>query len=257
MSSFIRALVTDGCMTAENLLRRSGVLDALKRARDGYNRLRYSETYEPPTDRREFREVQRRSRVPTDISDHLERLFVESLQRSPDTIVELGVRGGESTFVFERVARLAEADLVSVDVEETSYESDYDGWRFVQSDDIGFADDFEKWCDEHGVSPAIDVLFIDTSHRYEHTAAEIDAWFPQLAENAVVFFHDTNMQQPYRREDGTIGLGWDENRGVIRAIEEYFDCALDETESFVTVVDEFVVEQHPLCSGLAVLRKLG
>jgi cephalosporin hydroxylase len=238
-------------------LRRSGVLDALKRVRDGYNRVRKSELYEPPTDSREFREIQRRSREPTDISDHLERLFVEALQTAPDTIVECGVRGGESTFVFERVGRLTGADVVSVDIDETSHESDYDNWEFVQSDDVEFAGEFEAWCDENDIDAGIDVLFVDTSHRHDHTAAEIEAWFPHLTDDAVALFHDTNMQQPYRREDGTIGLGWDENRGVTRAIEEYFDCAFDETEPFVTVRDGFVIEQYPLCSGLAVLRKIG
>jgi cephalosporin hydroxylase len=237
-------------------LRRSGVLDWVRARIERYNRLRESEPYEPPTDCREFRDVQRRSRKPTDISDHLERLFVEALQTDPDTIVECGVRGGESTFVFERVARLADADLVSVDIEDTAYETDYDDWRFVQSDDIEFAGEFEGWCDDRDIDAAIDVLFIDTSHRYEHTLAEIDAWFPHLAEDAVVLFHDTNMQRLYRREEGTIGLSPLTGRGVIRAIEEHFDCDLDETQSFVTVLDGFVLKQYPLCSGLAVLRKL-
>jgi predicted O-methyltransferase YrrM len=238
------------------LLRQSGVLDLLRTTVDEYNRLRQSDTYTPPTDLREFREVQRRSREPTDISDHLERLFIEALQIDPDTVVELGVRGGESTFVFERVARLTGADLVSVDIDETTYTSDYDGWQFVQSNDIEFANDFEQWCENNDVAPAIDVLFIDTSHRYEHTCEEIDEWFSHLSDDGVVLFHDTNMQQPYRREDKTIGLGARDDRGVIRAIEEYLDCSFDETESFVTVKSGFVLRQYPLCSGLAVLRKL-
>jgi cephalosporin hydroxylase len=248
-------------MPDENLLRRSlrwsGVLDWVRTGIERYNRLRRSEPYEPPTDCREFRDVQRRSRAPTDISDHLERLFIEAMQVSPDTIVECGVRGGESTFVFERVARLTDADVVSVDIEETSYETDYDDWRFVQSDDIDFAREFEGWCDANGIDAAIDVLFVDTSHRYEHTLAEIDAWFPHLADEAVVLFHDTNMQRFYRREDRTIGLSPLNDRDVIRAIEDHFDCELDETQSFVTVMDGFVLKQYPLCSGLAVLRKLG
>jgi cephalosporin hydroxylase len=238
-------------------LRRSGLVDLVRTGIDRYNRVRGSASYEPPTDLPEFREIQRRSREPTDISDHLERLFAEALQMDPETIVECGVRGGESTFVFERVARLTGADVVSVDVEETTYESDYDGWRFVQSDDIAFADDFGGWCAEHDIDAGIDVLFIDTSHRYDHTVAEIEAWFPHLADEAVVLFHDTNMQRFYRRENGTIGLSPLTDRGVIRGLEDHFDCSLDETESFVTVMDGFVLKQYPLCSGLAVLRKIG
>ncbi|WP_123538214.1 class I SAM-dependent methyltransferase [Halosimplex salinum] len=247
-------------MAARNLIRRSirqsGALDWVHATVDRVNRLLRSEVYEPPTDLSEFETVQRRARKTTDISDHLDRLFVEALQASPDTIVELGVRDGESTFVFERVARLADADVVSVDVDETTYTTDYDRWQFVQSDDVAFAADFEEWSADHGVDPAIDVLFVDTSHRYDHTVAEIEAWFPHLAEDGVVLFHDTNQRHLYRREDGTVGLSPLDDRGVIGAIETHFGCALDETESFVTVADGFVLEQYPLCSGLAVLRKL-
>lgn len=238
------------------LLRRSGALDAVKTGIDRYNGVRGGEPFEPPTDLPALRDVQRRARTPTDVSDHLERLFVEALRADPDTIVELGVRSGESTFVFERAARLADAALVSVDVDETSYETDYDRWEFVRSDDVAFAEEFPEWCADAGVDPAVDVLFVDTSHRYEHTVAEIDAWFPHLAPDGVALFHDTNMQRVFRRADGTLGLSPLTGRGVIRAIEEHFDCSFDETERFVTVQDEFVVEQYPLCSGLAILRRL-
>lgn len=231
------------------------LLSPLFWARDGYNRLRRSPTYYPPTDVEAFREVQERSREPTDLSDHLDRLFVEALRTSPSTIVELGVRGGESTFVFERVARLAGADLVSVDIDETSYDTEYDGWHFVQSDDLGFAEGFEDWCGTVDVDPTIDVLFVDTSHLYGHTVAEMDAWFPYLADDAVVFFHDTNMGWVFRREDGTIGFGWNNDRSVIEAIEDRLGCSFDETEPFVTVESGFVVDHNPLCSGLTVLRK--
>ena len=242
-----------------------GVLGTLRRARpyllhlavDEFNRWWPSRTYTPPTDVDAYREIQQRAQTPTDISDHLPRLFVEALQTDPDTIVELGVRGGESTFAFERAARLTDASVVSVDVDETSYRSEYDDWRFVRADDIEFAERFGEWCDDNGVDPAIDVLFIDTSHRYEHTIAEIDTWFPHLANDAVVLFHDTNMEDFYRRKDGTIGKGWDNDRGVIRALEDFFDCNFDETKPFVTVSRGFAIRHYPLCSGLTVLRKIG
>src|SRR4051794_24576059 len=51
-----------------------------------------------------FDEISQRSAIRTDISDHLQMLFFESLPLRPSLIVELGVRGGESTFVLERVA---------------------------------------------------------------------------------------------------------------------------------------------------------
>ncbi len=55
---------------------------------------------------KELNEIKEHSLVRTDISDHLVSLFIESLSIKPKLIVELGVRGGESTFVLERVAKL-------------------------------------------------------------------------------------------------------------------------------------------------------
>jgi hypothetical protein len=220
-----------------------------------YNRVRTGSAYYPPTDLRAFGDVLARAQAPTDISDHLDRLFVESLPVDPDTVVELGVRGGESTFVFERIARLTDSDLVSVDVEDCSGATDYDRWHFVQSDDVEFATRFDGWCADHDVDPAIDVLFVDTSHLYDHTVGEIDEWFPHLSDRAVVFFHDTNLTRYYRREDGTLGRGWDNERGVIRALEDHFDCSFDESTPFVTVQSPFVVKHYPHCNGLTVLQK--
>jgi cephalosporin hydroxylase len=220
-----------------------------------HNRLRSSSEYVPPSNLTAFDEILSRSQTPTDISDHLDRLFTESVPVDPATIVELGVRGGESTYVFERVARLTGADLVSVDIEDCSGITDYDRWHFVQSDDVEFATRFETWCVDRGIDSGIDVLFVDTSHLYEHTVDEIDEWFPLLSDRAVVFFHDTNLTRYYRREDGTLGRGWDNDRGVIRALEDYFGCSFDETESFVTTQSPFVVKHFPYCNGLTVLQK--
>ncbi|HLF79391.1 MAG TPA: class I SAM-dependent methyltransferase, partial [Dehalococcoidia bacterium] len=173
---------------------------------------------EPPaTSLRELQEVREHARRRTDISDHLPVMFVEALAAKPKLIVELGVRGGDSTFVFERVARLSGATLVSVDIDDCSRVSTYESWHFVREDDVTFAGRFQAWCRDQGIDPSIDVLFIDTSHLYEHTKREIAAWFPFLSDTARVFLHDTNLKLVLRRGDGTLTLGWDNQRGVIRA----------------------------------------
>ena len=202
-----------------------------------------------------FREVLNRAQVGSSISDYLPKIFCESPLVEPNTIVKLGVRGGESTFVFERVARMSNADLVSVDLNDCSDVIDYDGWHFVQGDDIEFAREFETWCSEHEVVPDVDVLFIDTSHLYEHTVNEIHRWFPHLSEQAIVFFHDTNLTRYFRRKDGTAGRGWDNDRGVIRALEQYFDCAFEETKPFVTIQRNFIIDHAPQSAGLTIIHK--
>src|SRR5258708_24796497 len=66
----------------------------------------------------ELDEIFQRAQARTDIRDHLVPMFVETMEMEPQLIVELGVRTGESTFVFERVARLCGARLVSVDIDD-------------------------------------------------------------------------------------------------------------------------------------------
>ncbi|QZX99903.1 class I SAM-dependent methyltransferase [Halobaculum rubrum] len=227
----------------------------LWRAVRWYNRF-VGAAYAPPTDDDRYRAVESRAREPTDFSDHLHHLYTESLKQNPATIVEVGVRGGESTFVFERVAERCNADLVSVDLDDCSNVSDYEEWHFVQANGVEFGAEFPSWADENGVGREIDVLFIDTTHEFAETLGEIDAWFPNLAERATVFFHDTNLTKLYRRSDGTIGLAWNNERAVIRALESRFDAEFDESSEFSTVQSNYVIEHDPLCNGLTTVHRL-
>ena len=81
--------------------------------------------------------------------------------------------------------------------------------------------------------------------------------FPHLSTDKIVVFFYINIVGFCRRKDRIIGQGWDNDRGVVHAPEEYFDCTFDENELFETVQSRFVVEHYPLCSGLIVLRKVG
>ena len=203
----------------------------------------------------EYDEVLARSRTRTDISDHLPTLFLETLEVRPSLIVELGVRGGESTFVLERVAALCGSKLVSVDLEDCSRASQYCNWSFVKSDDVAFADIFGDWCQARGINPSIDILFIDTSHELEYTIKEIDHWGPFLAPRSKVFFHDTNMRRLYLRKDGSIGVGWQNHRGVVAALERYLRCKLDERRDFSMVCGGWIVKHYANCSGLTILDR--
>jgi hypothetical protein len=202
----------------------------------------------------ELNEILRRAQIRTDISDHLPTLFAESLSFRPHLIVELGVRGGESTFVFERVARLSGARCVSVDVEDSSHLRQSPQRLFVQSDDIEFARRFPEWCRQNRLPAEIDILFIDTSHFFEHTVQEIEHWFPLLASCAKVFFHDTNQRRIYFRKDGSIGVGW-RNRGVIAALERYFNKRFNEKVDFINLVDGWLIKHDPKCNGLTILTR--
>jgi cephalosporin hydroxylase len=208
-----------------------------------------------PTLPQDLREILERARTPTDISHHLPTLFHEALEVAPKLIVELGTRGGDSTFVFERVARRTGATLVSVDIDDCSGVISLPGWVFVQENDLAFARRFPAWCTERGLAPRVDVLFVDTTHAYEQTRAELAAWMPHVAPGGRALFHDSNMGGLYRRGDGTLGLAGDMQRGVVRALHRYLGAPFDERRPFQGRIGAFDVRHDPLCSGLTVLEK--
>jgi len=203
-----------------------------------------------------YDEIVKRSGKRTDISDHLATLFVESIAVRPSLIVELGVRGGESTFVLERVAQIYDSKLVSVDIEDCSGISSYWNWSFIKSDDIAFAESFPNWCGEQGISPLIDILFIDTSHEYIHTLQELTCWLRFLSGRSKVFIHDTNLKLLYRRNDGSLGVGWNNDRGVIAALEAYLSRRFNEKQDFKVFANGWLIEHYANCCGLAILERL-
>jgi cephalosporin hydroxylase len=200
-------------------------------------------------------EIKQRATNPSDISDHLLTIYFEALSLKPQLIVELGVRFGESTFVLERVARTVGSKLISVDLDDCSGVSQYPGWFFIQKDDLQFAAEFPGWCGERGINPQIDLLFIDTSHYFENTVAEIAAWFPQLAEHSKVILHDTNLKETFYWRNGQCGAGWNNERGVIRALEDYFGRSFDESSDFRERVNGWDIKHFSICNGLTVLEK--
>ncbi len=204
-----------------------------------------------------------RNAVPTgwqsDITDHLGAIFFFTLNAAPRLIVELGVRSGESTRVLLAAAELADAHVLSIDIEPWSHiEVPFKSrWTFVQADDVAFGrSSFVNWCASKHLEPKVNVLFVDTSHEYEHTRQEILTWTAHLADQATLIFHDTNMGEgAYVRYDGSIGFGWNNNRGVIRAIEELVGRNYDENTYFTDATDDFLIIHFPGCNGLTILRK--
>ena len=201
--------------------------------------------------------IRQRSQRQTDICDHLETLFLECLNLPSKLIVELGVGVGESTFVLENVARLWNARLVSVDIADCKKVLSYYKRDFVQMDDIAFAREFPHFCEVHNIEPMIDILFIDTSHLYDHTVQEIQSWFPFLSAHTKVIFHDTNMKEIFHRKDGSTGRGWNNERGVIRAIEEYFNRNFNEETDFIEIIDGWFIQHYAHCNGLMILERYG
>jgi cephalosporin hydroxylase len=191
-----------------------------------------------------------------DIVDHLPTLAFECNAASPKLIVELGTRGGISTQTLIACAKARGATMVSVDIDDCSHVAQYEKWTFVHSDDLAFAKRFSDWCRANGLESKIDFLFIDTSHMYDHTVAEIAAWFPYLAARSRVAFHDTNLSYIYRMRNGRRVAGRSIHRAVLRAIEEYLEIRINERRAAVLYKNGWRITHDPHCSGMTILEKI-
>lgn len=130
--------------------------------------------------------------VPSDIQAHLPRLRSEAR----GTVLELGVRGGNSTAALLAGVEAHGGAVWSVDVDDASA-SIFDGhpqWRFVLADSRDVAA-----VEAHGLTGELDVLFVDTLHTYEQVRGELRAWGDRVRAGGVLLFHDTDSFPEIRR----------------------------------------------------------
>jgi len=147
--------------------------------------------------------LQERVQTPSDINEHLELLHNLVAGTNAQKIVELGVRGGNSTCALVIAASQTGGFVTSVD---HGGGAEYSGepptmdvlnqtssiiadklnlggyWSLVIKDDLEFAREYD---DE------IDVLMIDTSHSYEQTKKELATWGHKVVSGGFVIVHDT------------------------------------------------------------------
>lgn len=109
--------------------------------------------------------------------------------------LEIGVDKGKSLSVARMVAKEG-VEVWGVDLRE---DPKVEGTSFIRGDSKDVAKlNWEK---------KIDVLFIDGDHSYEGCKADIDSWYPHMAEHGVMLFHDCDETSP----------------GVVRAVHEFVD----------------------------------
>lgn len=126
-----------------------------------------------------------------DMAAHVHTLVRETMGvaertgRGP-TVVELGVRTGQSTVAFlHAIERIGDGRLWSVDHDTprvAAIVTVHPAWTFVRSDDLRAA--------RRAPTP-IDVLFVDTSHTRPHTHAELAAYAPKVRPGGRIILHDT------------------------------------------------------------------
>lgn len=197
----------------------------------------------------------------SDIVDHLPTLYMAVQTVNAKLVVELGTRGGESTRSLLAGIEETGGRMLSVDIDDCETRVRLGGqaknWVFHQGDDVAFGRElFEPWCRTNDLSPEIDLLFIDTSHHYDHTKQEIDTWSKFVRRGGLMVFHDTNMERGvYRRQDNSYGLGWDNQRGVILAVQEFVGVSWDEHDWFADRTSDWIIQHFPNCSGLTILLR--
>ena len=153
----------------------------------------------------------------SDIQGHLQFLHDLVTARPGARVLELGVRSGTSTAVLLDAVDLAKGHLWSVDLEPPRVPSWWPltgRWTLTVGDDLA----------AHVLAQQptmVDVLLIDTSHTYDHTLAELDAYVPRMRPGGVVCCHDTELVGHDARGYGVTGP----DGPVRRALDDYCDAA--------------------------------
>ena len=129
---------------------------------------------------------------PSDMQHYMPLLYETALAYPGVLVTELGVREGNSTSAFLTAAEQAGGHVWSVDIAEPKVPGYWS--RVPAADammdrrwDLTVADDMS---DDVEPQPC-NVLFIDTSHEYEHTLAELRKFVPSVLPGGVVLCHDT------------------------------------------------------------------
>jgi predicted O-methyltransferase YrrM len=168
-----------------------------------------------------------------DIRDHIYTIYwLARISSSNGIIVEIGVRGGDSTRALMAAANDCNAKLYSIDIEgchdavkintEKLGLKMMDGWNFIQSDSVEAA---KQWNGR-----PVNFLFIDSCHLYPETLYELNAWFPYMADRSIMAGHDYFL--PDKPRDG-----------VGRSVREFFHAHSD----------RYDLETRRNCCGLFIL----
>jgi predicted O-methyltransferase YrrM len=178
-----------------------------------------------------------------DIDAHVLTLFSIALSIKAKTILELGVRFGNSTVPLLMATQKLEGKLYSVDINDV--ETDFSileelkpYWEFHKCDTIEF---LYKW-DQNN---KIDLILIDDLHTYEHVKKELELLEKLITPSSIILLHDSMYYGtcPNYNLAYTEDCRW-KHGGPARAVLE-LDMNIWE---FSTI---------PVCNGLTILRKKG
>lgn len=153
-----------------------------------------------------------------DSDKHQMLLYSIVLGSKAKTIIELGVRNGDTTIPLVLAAKEVNGMVYSVDIEKptiTLDESVQKYNKFFQEDAIDFLSKWDTKID-------IDIVFLDDWHAYEHVKRELEILDQIISPSTVILVHDLMYGDscPFYHVDLTVKDGQWGNGGPYRAIAE-------------------------------------
>jgi predicted O-methyltransferase YrrM len=129
----------------------------------------------------------------SEMASHMPALAFLASKWSVGHIVELGVGRGYSTISLLSGLMGSGKWLVSYDIEPAREENVFRAlaierppfelpWQFRVRDSVEAAKDWQDG--------SVSLLFLDTSHDYDHTKRELEAWLPKMHPEGVIAGHD-------------------------------------------------------------------
>lgn len=153
-------------------------------------------------------EYNRLCTTPSDIVGHLPR-FVEFVRLlEAQHVIELGTRTGVSTIAWLHGLNQTGGRLTSIDIDERPDIGEYSHWTYLQGSDMDPAI-FDQ------LEPA-EIVFIDTSHEYEHTVAELFQYRWLVKPGGIMVLHDTELP--------SVGVPTDPPYPVRSAIQKFVEA---------------------------------
>ena len=150
-------------------------------------------------------------KTPSDIWLHLPTFVRLVEEHHAQHVIELGTRTGVSTIAWLYGLQKTGGRLTSIDLCERPLIGDHPHWTFHQSDDL---------------APELlarlelaDIVFIDTSHHFGQTLAELNVYRHLVKPGGLLVLHDTELARPEGAVKG------DMRYPVKRAIEAF--CAAE------------------------------
>lgn len=176
-----------------------------------------------------------------DSDRHVLTVWAMAMQIHAKSILELGVRTGNTTLPFLLAAKELGGHVDSVDLNPTTFNCPDDlrpYWTFFENDAI-------KWLEDRAASGArYDLIYIDDWHSYPHVKRELEIIEPMITPSSIILLHDlmySGAHPDYRSDPDTTDPQW-AGGGPYRAVAELDPASWE----WATV---------PVNHGLTLLRK--